>query len=125
MEAFVRPSPIVTAGIPISYTFDLATCTFQMVFQPMSESTEHPTEIFIPDYLFRGEAEPEISITEGGRWCIVRKAQILRWWHEGLGQQTLRISSGYRHAGMAESVVDSEFYLGGLVAETYSRCSIG
>jgi hypothetical protein len=123
MEAFVRPAPIVTAGEPLSYTFDLANCSFQFKFKPASDTDENPTEIFVPDYFFRRGAEPEISITSG-QWTMVRKAQVLRWWHEGSTEQTLRISSGYRHTGMAESVDDSGYYLGEWTAKAYTNCLI-
>jgi len=123
MEAFVRPSPVATAGTPISHVFDLADCSFHMKFLPTSESDENPTEIFIPDYFFRGGAEPEISISSG-RWVMLRHVQILRWWHEGSGEQSLTIASGYRHVGMSESVDDSDYYLGEWWAQLYSRCVI-
>jgi len=123
MEAFVRPSPIVTAGVPTSYTFDLATCTFTFSFTPTNEMDELPSEIFIPDFFFRGGAEPVISVTSG-RWQMVRRAQVLRWWHEGSGEQTLRISSGYRHTGMEESVDDTGYYLGAVVARLLASCKI-
>jgi len=122
MEAFVRPSPIVTAGIPISYSFDLANCTFTFTFQPTTEEGKS-NEIFVPDYFFRGGAEPQISVTSG-QWQMVRKAQVLRWWHKGLQEQTLKVSSGYRHTGMAESVDDSGYYLGAWVASLYNYCSL-
>ena len=123
MEAFVRPSPIVTAGAPISYSFDLANCSFTFTFQPTAEE-DKPSEIFIPDYFFRAGAEPEIATTSG-RWEIVRRAQVLRWWHKGVGEQTLKISSGYRHIGMAESVDDSGYYLGLWMANIYNYCRLG
>jgi hypothetical protein len=122
MEAFVRPSPIVTAGEPTLYTFDLANCSFELKFQPFSQSDEHPTEVFIPDYFFRHGAEPEVSITSG-QWTMVRNAQVLRWWHEGSTEQTLRISSGYRHTGMEESVQDNGYYLGDWFARLYTSCT--
>lgn len=123
MEAFVRPSPIVTAGIPTSYFFDLGNCSFEMRFKPTHVTDEKPTEIFIPDYFFRGGAEPVISASSG-RWMMVRQVQVLRWWHEGLEEQVLKISSGYRHTGTLETLDDSEDYFGLWVAKLYSKCSI-
>jgi hypothetical protein len=120
MESYVRPSPIVTAGIPTFYRFDLANCSFELKFKPTRDQDEMPSEIFIPDYFFRG-AEPEISITSG-RWLMLRQAQVLRWWHEGLEEQSLKISSGYRHTGMEESVDDSGYYLGLWIAKAYASC---
>jgi len=124
MEAFVRPSPIVTAGIPISHSFDLANCSFDMKFKPTRSTDEFPTEIFIPDYFFRGGTEPEISVSSG-RWHMLRPVQVLRWWHEGAEEQELNISSGYRHTGMEESVDDSGYYLGMWIARLYTKCTVG
>jgi len=55
---------------------------------------------------------------------MVRKAQVLRWWHEGSTEQTLRISSGYRHTGMEESVEETGYYLGDWFSRLYARCVI-
>jgi Glycoside hydrolase family 5 C-terminal domain len=123
MEAFVRPCAIATAGTPVSQTFDLANCSFQCKFLPTTASTEEPTEIFIPDYFFRGGAQPEVSVTSG-RWEMVRKAQVLRWWHEGEKEQTFRISSGYRHTGMVESVDDTGYYLTEWANMIYTNCIV-
>ena len=83
-----------------------------------------PTEIFLPDYFFRGGAEPEVSVS-AGRWTIVRPVQVLRWWHETSGEQKLRIVSGYRHTGMEESVDDSDSYIGMWVVKLFkTKCSI-
>ena len=123
MEAFVRPSPIATAGTPISYTFDLANCSFHLKFQPIHKAEEKPTEIYIPDYFFRGGAEPEIAVSSG-KWLMLRQVQVLRWWHEGSEEQSLKISSGYRHIGMAESVDDTGYYLGVWIARLMENCTI-
>ena len=124
MEAFVRPAPIVTCGVPTSYTFDLANCSFQFKFTPSVEKDNNPTEVFIPDYFFRGGAEPEVAVSSG-RWECIRPVQVLRWWHEGSGEQTFRISSRYRHTGMAETVDDAgAFYLGDWVARILIQCKI-
>ena len=124
MEAFVRPSPIVTAGVPTSYTFDLANCSFLFKFIPFEGTDDNPTEFFLPDYFFRGGAEPEVSISTG-RWECYRQVQVLRWWHEGSGEQTLKITSGYRHTGMAETVEDAgAYYLGDWLARILIQCKI-
>ena len=123
MEAYVRPSPVATAGVPISYTFDLANCSFVLKLQPVHETEEKPTEIFIPDYFFRGGAEPEICVSSG-RWQMLRQVQVLRWWHERSGEQTLTISSGYRQTGMEESVDDSGYYIGLLIGRAVASCKI-
>lgn len=84
---------------------------------------DKPTEIFIPDYFFRGGAEPEISVSSG-RWLMIRQVQVLRWWPEGSEEQSLNVSSGYRHTGMAELVDDSGYYLGLWLARVYESCKI-
>jgi Glycoside hydrolase family 5 C-terminal domain len=122
MEAFVRPSPIATAGIATSYTFDLANCSFLLKLDPIHEKEEYPTEVFIPDYFFRGGAEPEITISSGS-WIMIRQAQVLKWWHHGSDEQSLKVSSGYRHTGMEESVDDSGYYLGLWVGRLTERCT--
>lgn len=125
MEAFVRPSPIVTAGTVPSYTFDLAKCTFEMTFRSAARDDELPTEVFIPDYFFRGGAEPEVSVSSG-KWEFVRPAQVLRWWPETPGEQKLRVVSGYRRMGMEESQEESEYYIGMRIVKFFQKmkCTI-
>lgn len=123
MESYVRPSPIVTAGVLTFYTFDLANCSFEMRFKPTKETDEMPSEIFVPDYIFRGGAETTISVSSG-RWSMIRQVQVLRWWHEGLEEQTLKLSSEYRHTGMFETIDNSDFYFGSWIGRIYSKCSI-
>ena len=57
-----------------------------------------PTELFVPEYFFQ-DCEPEIVVSSG-RWTMHRPAQVLRWWHESGGGQTLKISSAYKREGL-------------------------
>lgn len=100
LEAFVRPSPVVVAGIPKSYGFDMRSCTFSLIMIPFKESPaeDAPTEIFLPEYFFH-DNEPEITVSSG-RWEAYRPGQVLRWWHSASGEQSLRITSGYRREGL-------------------------
>ena len=115
-EAFVRPSPIVVAGTPKSYSFDIRSCTFTMSMEPFQEDPpeDAPTELFLPEYLFK-DCEPEISVSSG-RWIVYRPGQILRWWHSGLGKQSLRVLSAYKKEGVvgtADSDIDGWYYWNG------------
>jgi len=115
-EAFVRPSPIVITGTPKSYSFDMRSCTFSLSLTPFQEDPpeDAPTEIFIPDYFFQ-DCEPEVSVSSG-RWMVHRPSQVLRWWHSSLGDQTLRISSGYKRGGVvgtADDDVEGWYYWNG------------
>jgi len=99
-EAFVRPAPIVLAGRPSAYGFDMRTCTFSMSMVPFQYDCpeDAPTEVFVPEYFFQ-DCEPEI-VASSGRWVMYRPAQILRWWHSGAEEQTLKISSAYKREGV-------------------------
>ena len=99
-EAFVRPSPIVVAGIPKAYGFDMKTCSFSLTMVPfeIAPAENSPTEIFLPEYFFQ-DCEPEISVSSG-RWIMYRPGQILRWWHSGKEEQKLTVSSAYRKQGV-------------------------
>jgi len=115
-EAFVRPSPIVVAGKPKSYLFDMRTATFTLSMIPHSHepAEDAPTEIFLPEYLFE-DCEPVIS-PSSGRWIVYRPAQVLRWWHYGSGEQTITITSAYRRDGVigtADDDVEGWYYWNG------------
>ncbi|KAI4195927.1 MAG: hypothetical protein LQ348_002379 [Seirophora lacunosa] len=94
-EAFVRPSPIATAGDVTSYGFDLRNCTFTLALECKEAATEDaPTEAFLPEYHFpRDAVGVEVS---SGRWTISvddedgGMIQRLRWWHDK-GQQSLTV----------------------------------
>lgn len=107
VEAFVRPSPVVTAGIPKAYGFDMRSCSFSLSMMPFQEvpAEDSPTEIFVPEYFFQ-DCEPEINVSSG-RWIMHRPGQVLRWWHSGEGEQRLTISSAYRKEGVV-GTVDSD-----------------
>jgi hypothetical protein len=96
LEAFVRPSVVVVAGQPITYGFDMRSCTFSLEMIPFEEhdADDGPTEIFLPEYFFRNK-EPEISVSSGN-WTLRRSCQVLQWWHHGLEKQRMEISSDYR-----------------------------
>jgi hypothetical protein len=99
-EAFVRPSPIAIAGKPIQYGFDMHTCSFSMSFLPFEDepAEDAASQIFLPEYFFQ-DGEPDIEVSSG-RFDIHRAGQLLRWWHAGSGEQTLRISSSYTRHGL-------------------------
>jgi hypothetical protein len=105
-EAFVRPSPIVVAGIPKAYGFDMRSCSFSLSMVPFEEAPAEnsPTEIFLPEYFFQ-DCEPEISVSSG-RWIMFRPGQVLRWWHSGIEEQKLTVSSAYRKEGVVGIVND-------------------
>jgi hypothetical protein len=107
-EAFVRPSPIVVAGTPKSYGFDMKSCTFSMTMMPFESQPpeDAPTEIFIPEYFFE-DCEAEVTVSSG-RFMMVRDAQVLRWWHSGSGVQSLKVASEYTKEGVVGTVDSDE-----------------
>lgn len=92
-EAYVRPSPIVTAGNIIQSGFDLRTCTFTLKLNASAAtSDETTTEIFLPEFHFpKDQCDVEVS---SGKWAISTDdnetglVQRLRWWHAE-GEQSL------------------------------------
>jgi Glycoside hydrolase family 5 C-terminal domain len=115
-EAFVRPSPILVAGTPKSYGFDMRSCRFSLTMVPYTcePPEDAPTEIFVPEYLFQ-DCEPEIWVSSG-QWIMYRPGQVLRWWHAGSAEQTLKISSGYKRdgfVGIADNDVEGWYYWNG------------
>lgn len=82
-EAFIRPSPVYTAGVIESSGFDLAKATFKMTVKAEKPAEEEwPTEIFIPEIHFP-DAEGAVEVkVEGGRWELDRERSVLRWWNE-------------------------------------------
>jgi len=125
-EAFIRPSPITTAGDILKYGFDLRSCTFTFSLTATAATKEDgPTEIFLPDYHFPPE-ETTIEVS-GGRWRIDAVAvqvdgeqqqqasgsmQVLRWWH-GEGEQSMTVKGVKRKAGAASGQDrDGEFGYG-------------
>ncbi|KAI9886572.1 MAG: oxidation resistance protein 1 [Watsoniomyces obsoletus] len=113
-EAFVRPSPITTAGDVQSYGFDLKGCTFSLTLTAATASTpDYPTEIFLPEFHFpNGVTEVEVS---GGRWTIgvddsaETPIQTLKWWHAE-GEQSIKVKGVVRPIGNA-GIIDEDGYL--------------
>ena len=111
-EAYVRPSPIATAGDVKSHGFDLRNCVFTLsVWAPKPTQDQAPTEIFLPEFHFpRDNVDVKVS---GGKWTIsVDDAdgglmQKLRWWH-GEGEQTMKIKGVMRRQGMAMGKEEEE-----------------
>lgn len=124
-EAFIRPSPIYTAGTLQSSGFDLRNGTFTLSLihksLPATNSAENntfPTEIFLPEYHFPSE-KIDIQVSSG-KWTIgfenwvegdegAGGSQILRWWH-GSGKQNLRVK-GVRRQGASTVTEGEEGYL--------------
>jgi hypothetical protein len=119
LEAFVRPSPIVVAGTPRSYGFNMKSCTFSMTMVPFEADPpeDAPTEIFIPDYFFQ-DCEPEITVSSG-RCEMNRRGQVLRWWHSGDGVQNIKVWSAYTQEGVVGTVEGDEGWY-----DWYSKCGM-
>lgn len=94
-EAYIRPSPIFTAGKVISSGFDLRNCTFTFKLEASAPTSQDaPTEIFLPEFHFPGgRTNVEVS---GGKHQIANwdedggLTQKLKWWH-GEGEQWIKI----------------------------------
>jgi hypothetical protein len=94
-EAYIRPSPVVTAGKLLQSGFDLRNCvfTFKLVAEtPTAE--DKPTEVLLPEFHFpKDKCTVEVS---GGKWSIGHfdedggLAQKLKWWH-GEGEQMITV----------------------------------
>ena len=114
-EAYVRPSPIATAGDVTSSGFDLRSATFTLSLECQTATTEDvPTEIFLPEFHFpRDNSDVVVS---GGKWTVSvddadgGMAQRLRWWH-GVGGQTITVKGVKRRQGLALGSDDDEGYL--------------
>lgn len=114
-EAYVRPSPISTAGDVKQYGFDLKNCvfTFSLAAEKATEET-HPTTIFLPEFHFpRGRTEVEVS---GGKWSIEIEdfdgstIQKLRWWH-ALGDQNIKVTGVTQRQNELMGSEEDEGYL--------------
>ncbi|KAK9457890.1 glycoside hydrolase superfamily [Dipodascopsis uninucleata] len=88
-EAFIRPYPLKTVGMPVSYGFDLKTGIFQMELDAEKPlSADIGTEIYLPEIHYpNGDVEIEVT---SGRWELDRYGQKLTWWHDP-GNQVIRI----------------------------------
>ena len=109
-EAYTRPTPVAVHGTIDRYGFDLKNCTFNLsLTAPSSTPSDHPTEVFLPEYHF-----PQINLSThvevtGGKWeiRIIEEAegaaqQVLRWWH-GEGDQKLKVTGVKRKRGQVGS----------------------
>ena len=123
-EAFIRPSPIYTAGTLESTGFDLRNATFtlslireSLLTTSSAGNDAFTTEIFLPQYHFPRE-EIDIKVSSG-KWTISVEnefeednggagVQILRWWH-GSGKQNL-IVKGVRRQGSLTRREEEEGY---------------
>ncbi|KAI9801654.1 MAG: hypothetical protein M1833_002336 [Piccolia ochrophora] len=110
-EAYVRPSPIVTAGQLKSYGFDLRSCVFTLSLSaPAPATSDAPTVIFLPQFHFpEGKTNVEVS---GGKWSIqvedeAGELRTLKWWNDK-GPQDIRIRGAVRRAGLAMGKEEEE-----------------
>lgn len=114
-EAYVRPSPIATAGNVHSHGFDLRNCVFNVrLFAPKAGHEDHPTEIFLPEFHFpKDKCEVEVS---SGKWTISTDdadggmIQRLKWWHVE-GDHTLKVTGVQRRQNMSLGKEEEEGYL--------------
>ncbi|KAI9735951.1 MAG: hypothetical protein M1834_001417 [Cirrosporium novae-zelandiae] len=114
-EAYVRPSPIVTAGRLVSYGFDLKNCVFSLSLDANgSTGIDGPTEIFLPEFHFPvTNSTVEVS---GGKWNIsvddgeYGSIQKLRWWHAE-GEQDIKVTGVPHPQAKALGREDNEGYL--------------
>ncbi|KAK4154306.1 glycoside hydrolase [Chaetomidium leptoderma] len=113
-EAYVRPAPIVTAGVITNYGFDLQQCLFTVTIKaPKVAGPDTPTVVFLPEYHFPKDAcSVEVS---SGKWEISSDEeetvllQRLRWWH-GEGGQTLKVSGVVKKHNAGEGAEDTGYY---------------
>lgn len=114
-EAYVRPSPIATAGKLLSSGFDLRNCVFNFkLLAEKSTGQDTPTEVFLPEFHFpKDRCTVEVS---GGKWSISTDdadggmIQRFRWWHAE-GEQTLRITGVQRRQNMKLGKEEEEGYI--------------
>lgn len=138
-EAFVRPTPTVVAGKVTKYGFDLRKCEFALKFdaRDAAAADDAPTVVFLPEFHFpRDRCTVEVS---SGRWEIVwddgvgdvddsavageegaeggggggggLQLQWLRWWHDGKGEQTLKVNGLVRQHNVQEGTAEELGYL--------------
>jgi hypothetical protein len=94
-EAYVRPSPVATAGTILSYGFDLRNCTFNLKLLVHGTGPDaQTTDILLPEFHFPKD-KCEVEVTSG-KWTITADdsdnglIQRLRWWHLD-GDQTIKV----------------------------------
>ncbi|EME40080.1 glycoside hydrolase family 5 protein [Dothistroma septosporum NZE10] len=133
-EAYIRPNPVMVHGNISIYGFDLKNCIFNLnLTTPSSTPSDHPTEIFLPEYHFPQNDNRTHVEASGGKWEIRMinigpesegaTQQVLRWWH-GEGEQTLKVTGVKRKRGRvgdsANDVAPEDSYL-----ETYTKnCTV-
>ncbi|KAL5354350.1 hypothetical protein ACLOAV_000439 [Pseudogymnoascus australis] len=130
-EAYVRPSPIATAGKLLQSGFDLRNYTFTMrLVADGATAEDKPTEVLLPAFHFPSDkCVVEVS---GGKWSIGHYdedgglTQKLKWWHNE-GEQWLKVI-GVQNSiqGMGPSGGEEEMgYLSQCQQAIYgSRCSV-
>ena len=120
-EAYVRPSPLRTAGRLLSHGFDLRGATFSLALRcdegvaPATATADGnaPTEVFLPEFHFP-PADLRVEVSSG-RWSVATDdadngmglVQRLRWWH-GAGEQNLRVFGVKRKLGGADASAEGE-----------------
>ena len=101
LPAAIRPYARKVNGEPLAMSFDLETRTFEFSFRPFGGDgsgaagaagantvPDLPTEFFIPRYQYpRGVA---VAVSTG-HFEYEPRHQVLRFWHRGKGDQTVRI----------------------------------
>jgi hypothetical protein len=114
-EAYVRPSPISTAGRILEQGFDLRSCVFTLRLRALQTgSGGTPTEIFLPEFHFpKDKCDIEVS---SGKWTISMDEedggmiQKLRWWHVE-GEQSIRVTGVQRRQNTKLGKEEEEGYL--------------
>lgn len=110
-EAYIRPAPVAVHGIVTSFGFDLRNCVFTLTLNaPTSTREAAPTEIFLPEWHFPGNAM-SVEVT-GGKWAIsvINDQQTLRWWHAE-GPQKITVKGVKQRLGTIWTSDDDESYL--------------
>ncbi|KAL7276277.1 hypothetical protein RUND412_000743 [Rhizina undulata] len=117
-EAFVRPSPVHTAGVIIDSGFLLASSTFHLKLSaPKATDEAAPTEIFMPPFHFpKDDIQVEVS---GGKWEYDDEGNVLRWWHME-GEQWIKVN-GVKKMGAA---YDDESYMEMCSRNYKQQCAI-
>jgi hypothetical protein len=123
-EAYVRPSPIATAGKILHSGFDLRNCIFTFRLHAHQAGIEEaPTEIFLPEFHFPKD-QCDVEVT-AGKWTISiddvdgGMIQRLRWWHVE-GEHHIKVT-GVQRRQLALGKEDEEGYLDQC---QQSKCSV-
>lgn len=124
-EAYVRPSPIATAGKVLQSGFDLRNGVFTFKLRAANATSEdNPTEVFLPEFHF--PKDKCVVATSSGKWSISTDdrdgglTQILKWWHAE-GDQSLKVTGVLRAQQMTRQ--DEEGYLD-QCQQTTSKCVV-